>query len=236
MGWRWWAVDVGWAVLAGLAVGFALGTATGRFLLWLERRADPGLLAHEFIALGSVALAYGLALVVNSYGFLAVFAAGFALRRAAHRAAALPASAPSSTEERALRAVQHFNEQLERFAEVAVVLVIGALLGAVTFRPEFLWFVPLLFLAIRPASVALGTLGSGATRTERSLIGWFGIRGVGSLYYLAFAATHGLHEETAGELASLTLAVVATSIVLHGLSVTPLMDWYERRKAATRRR
>ena len=100
---------------------------------------------------------------MHSYGFLAVFAAGFALRRAAHRAAARPASASPITEERALRAVQHFNEQLERFAEVAVVLVIGALLGAVTFRLEFLWFVPLLLFAIRPASVALGTLGTGAT-------------------------------------------------------------------------
>jgi NhaP-type Na+/H+ or K+/H+ antiporter len=235
-GWRWWAVDVGWAVLAGLAAGFALGSATGRFLLWLERRADPGLLAHEFVALGSVALAYGLALVVNSYGFLAVFAAGFALRRAAHPAAAVPAGGSRGSEERALRAVQHFNEQLERFAEVAVVVVIGALLGTLSFRPAFLWFVPLLFFAIRPASVALGTLGTGATRTERSLIGWFGIRGVGSLYYLAFAATHGVDEKTTGELASLTLAVVATSIVLHGISVTPLMDWYERRKAAARPR
>ena len=91
------------------------------------------------------------------------------------------------------------------------------------------WFVPLLLLAIRPLSVALGIRGAGASRTQRWLLGWFGIRGVGSLYYLMYALNHGLSGALADELVGLTVAVVVASIVLHGISVTPLMAAYERR-------
>jgi hemerythrin superfamily protein len=68
------------------------------------------------------------------------------------------------------------------------------------------WFVPLLLLAIRPLSVALGIRGAGASRSQRWLIGWFGIRGVGSLYYLMYALNHGLSGSLADQLVGLTLA------------------------------
>lgn len=227
-GWRWWAIDVAWAVVAGLALGAMLGTLTGRLASRLAARNDDALVAHEFVALGLVALAYGLALLVHSYGFLAVFAAGFALRRAGHKARD---DAHEAGEGVPLRAVLHFNEQVERFAELAVVLVVGALAGIVTYRAEALWLVLLLFLVIRPLAVLAGTLGADTGRFQRGLSAWFGIRGAGSIYYLAYAITHGVAGEAAQRLAGLTLAAVVASIVLHGVSVTPLMEWYERRKA-----
>ena len=61
-------------------------------------------------------------------------------------------------------------------------------------------------------------------------MGWFGIRGVGSVYYLAFALTHGLPARRSSGCAASTLATVAASVVVHGVSVTPLMDLYLRRK------
>ena len=64
---------------------------------------------------------------------------------------------------------------------------------------------------------------------QRRLIGWFGIRGIGSLYYLAYALNHGLPAEHARTLVALTVAVVVSSIVVHGISVTPLMARYRRR-------
>ena len=76
--------------------------------------------------------------------------------------------------------------------------------------------------------MALGLAGSSATASQRVLIGWFGIRGIGSLYYLMYAINHGLDPALAGVLTSLTLSVVVASIVLHGVSVTPLMAMYER--------
>ncbi|HEX4883314.1 MAG TPA: sodium:proton antiporter [Casimicrobiaceae bacterium] len=228
---RWWAVDVFWAVIAGLVVGFVLGRATGRLVVWLGRKPRDSPLSNEFIALGLVALAYGAALLVHAYGFLAVFAAGFALRQVGHApdARGVPATPEGATPQAALSSVQHFNEQIERFAEMAIVLVIGALAGAVAWRAEVLWFVPLVFLVVRPLAVVAGTLGTGTSRTRMALMSWFGIRGAGSIYYLMFAITNGVTGALAERLAGLALAVVVASIVLHGISVTPLMAWYENR-------
>ena len=78
--WRWWALDVVWAVVGGLAIGYVLGMLVGRSVLYLRTRHREALGADEFIAFGLIALAYGMALLCQTYGFLAVFAAGLALR------------------------------------------------------------------------------------------------------------------------------------------------------------
>ena len=83
-GWRWWVVDVAWAIGGGLAIGAACGAAVGRLVLYLRREHREGMGRDEFLALGLIALSYGGALLAHTYGFLAVFAAGLALR--AHRA------------------------------------------------------------------------------------------------------------------------------------------------------
>ncbi|HEX8672461.1 MAG TPA: cation:proton antiporter, partial [Longimicrobium sp.] len=81
MGWRWFAVDLVWAVVSGLAVGAVLGTLVGRLVLHLRRVHREAVGLDDFLALGLIAFAYGTALLVHGYGFLAVFAAGLALRR-----------------------------------------------------------------------------------------------------------------------------------------------------------
>jgi sodium/hydrogen antiporter len=87
----------------------------------------------------------------------------------------------------------------------------------------------LLFLVIRPAGVWLGLLGSRTTAERRWLSSWFGIRGIGSIYYLMYAINRGLDPALAEQLITITLIVVSTSILAHGVSVTPLMRRYGRR-------
>jgi NhaP-type Na+/H+ or K+/H+ antiporter len=70
------------------------------------------------------------------------------------------------------------------------------------------------------------------TARQRSMISWFGIRGIGSLFYLLFAIRHGVTGPLAQQLISFTLVTVAASIVLHGVSVRPLMRQYMRRKSS----
>jgi NhaP-type Na+/H+ or K+/H+ antiporter len=108
-------------------------------------------------------------------------------------------------------------------------LLIGAMISTRYLPVVALWFVPLLFLVIRPIAAAIGMIGTDTTRVQRGFISWFGVRGIGSIYYLMFAVVHGLEEEIARELIGLTLTVIATSVVIHGISVTPLMSWYNRR-------
>ena len=127
------------------------------------------------------------------------------------------------------QAVLGFNEQLERIGEVAVVILLGSMLSWSTFTLQTVAFVAVLLLVLRPLAVSVGLLGSDLSGTQRALIGWFGIRGIGSLYYLMYAIQHGLPDELAGTLATVTLATVAISIVVHGVSVTPLMGAYRKR-------
>jgi NhaP-type Na+/H+ or K+/H+ antiporter len=93
-----------------------------------------------------------------------------------------------------------------------------------------LWLVPVLLLVIRPVAVVFGLAGLGIPRATVSLISWLGIRGVGSLYYLMFAIGLGVAPELARQLISISLWVIAVSIVIHGISVTPLMHWYQSRR------
>lgn len=245
--WRWWSIDVLWAVAGGLALGYAMGTLVGRAIIYLRTQRLEALGSDEFIALGLIALTYGLALLTLTYGFLAVFAAGLALRRIdepATVATDIVNTELSAEDQRAtgshapahmMRQVERFNSQLESFAEVAIVLVVGVLLASTRFEPAVLWFVPLLFLVIRPVAVAVGLLGTDARPAQRRLMAWFGIRGIGSLYYLLYAISHGIDVPLARQLLSITLAVIVTSVIAHGVSVTPLMKKYERRKASERK-
>jgi len=146
----------------------------------------------------------------------------------AERAATHPKHAPAFM----AHAVLSFNEQIERIAEVVAVTAVGALLWAVDWSRASWWFVALLLLAIRPLAAAVGLAGSATSRPQRALIGWFGIRGIGSLFYLAYAVNHGLALDAAEAMSALVLSAVVVSIVVHGISVTPLMAFYERRKPA----
>lgn len=245
-GWRWWAVDVLWAVAGGLGLGYLMGTLIGRVILYLRMRHREALGSDEFIALGLIALTYGLALLSQTYGFLAVFAAGLALRRIDELPqvpVAPPAPELSAAEQQAsgaeapahmMNEVQRFNSQLESFVEVAMVLTVGVLVATVRFHSEVLWFIPVLFLVIRPLAVYLGLLGTPVKGAQRRLMGWFGIRGIGSLYYLLYAISHDIETALAQRLLSITLAVVIASVIAHGISVTPLMKRYEARKTSRR--
>jgi sodium/hydrogen antiporter len=115
---------------------------------------------------------------------------------------------------------------MEHIGEITIVLILGGALYLRFFDVEALWFIPILFLIIRPISTYAGLLGTAASKHQKRLMGWFGIRGIGSLYYLAYALNKGLPEDLADRIVSLTMATVAVSIVAHGISVTPLMNRY----------
>lgn len=241
-GWRWWAIDVFWAGVGGLAIGGGLGWLAGRTILYLRIHHREALGLDEFLTLGLIAFSYGIALLCHTYGFLAVFAAGLALQHTGRGpeeavssednavTAEQKATSPELGPQHMAGGVLGFTEQLERVLEVAVVLMVGAMLSYVVHSGQLLWIAAVLFVVIRPISVWLGLLGSATSPRQRRLISWFGIRGIGCIYYLFYAINHGIDAGLASRLLVLTLLIVTSSIVLHGVSVTPLMDRYARRR------
>jgi NhaP-type Na+/H+ or K+/H+ antiporter len=251
-GWHWWTVDLLWSTIGGALIGAVIGAVIGKLVIFLRTRHQSAVGLDEFLSLGVIAVSFGVAQLSLASGFLSVFAAGLALRRARDhplagtaslghaRAAGVPGHADPSTHSHhasaaMTRAVQGFNEQLERLAELGIVVVIGAMLPYIALYANLWWFTALLFLAVRPVSVFLGMAWSGVPAHQRTLMGWLGIRGIGSVYYLMFALHHGVAGPFAQELVTLTLVAVTASIVAHGVSVRPLMKWYARCEAAARR-
>ena len=247
-GWRWAAVDVLWATAGGLTIGWVLGTLVGRLVVHLRRAHRESVGSDDFLGLGLIALAYAVALVAHAYGFLAVFAAGLALRRVERdaggaasgppddaqwsAAAGGPAEAATHAEKAPAymaAAVLGFNGQLERVAELLVVGVIGVLLASTRVGWPQVAFAAVLLGVIRPLAVLAGLWRTPAVLPRRRLIAWFGIRGVGSVYYLAYAANHGFGGPAAERVGGLVVVAVAASVVAHGVSVTPLMRRYYRR-------
>lgn len=245
---RWWLVDVLWAVVGGFGIGGLLGYGVGRYVLYLTARHQKVVPLGEYLLLGLIGVAYGLTLEFKAYGFLAVFAAGVGVR-AAERQATGPSKSDQAVKDAIAGAASKnslqdpnvaaayftgelltMNEQLERILEVALVLMLGAVLLVAGLAPAAAWFAPLLFLVIRPLA-ALPLLAAGRFSVyEYSLVAWFGIRGIGSIYYLMYAIEHGLPQDLAKILVSLTLTVIALSIVVHGVSVTPLLMRYRRQQ------
>jgi NhaP-type Na+/H+ or K+/H+ antiporter len=251
LGWAWW--DLLWAVGVGLAIGGAVGWLVGHGTLVLQRKRGITIGLHEFLVLGLIALAYGLAELVYAYGFLAVFAAGYALRYIELRAAdhsPHPARVPSAPAREKVadsdelqepqKAAQFlaaslldFNDKLEHLLLAAVMVLVGGVLVAEHWSTDTLWLAPLLFIVIRPAAVAIGLARGSTGPVPVALMGWFGVRGIGSLYYLTYAIEHGLSDPLGQRLTGIVLSLIVVSVVVHGISVVPLMRWYERHEEST---
>ena len=243
--WLW--RDLVWASAGAIALGVA-GGALLAWLGWQVRAKEPKhAMLDDLAALGLIALVYGVSTWLHAWGFLAVFFAGVALRQTELRLAGAPQDRQGLLQAEETHAVSAtkphasevpltvsgeslvFKEHLERLSELTLVLLLGGTVKASAWNWQA-WSVALfLLLVARPASVMLGLLASGTSVRLRGLAAWFGVRGIGSLYYLSYAIAHGLADGMARELADITLVVVILSIVAHGLTVKPLLERYWRK-------
>lgn len=253
-GWRWLGVDVLWALVGGLFIGGGLGALIGKLVVYLRTRHQEAVGLDEFLALGLVALAFSVAQLAQASDFISVFAAGLALQRVreSSRNQPAPGAGPAGLQDKAahlavathprhagaymMQAVRGFNDQLERIAELVIILAVGAMLPYIEIDRWTIIFLALLLFVLRPLAVWLGLLGAAVAADQRLLIAWFGIRGIGSIYYLMFALNHGITGALVDQVISATLAAVTASIILHGVSVTPLMALYTRRQVGKSQR
>lgn len=248
-----------WAVPAGLLTGYVLGKLVARFAIFLRSRNPRTGAPGDFLALSLIAMAYATAEAMGAWGFLAAFAAGLGFRHAEVRVAEKHAAAkaersdgapphapleelvaapclnreaghPTRAAGQMVADIISFGDQAERLLEVVLVLMIGICLSTY-WDPRALAIGLALFLVIRPLATLLLLMGTPTHKVQRGLMGWFGIRGIGSLYYLAYSLNHGLGDDPAG-LAEIALSVVALSIALHG-ATSPLLERYEK-SVATR--
>jgi sodium/hydrogen antiporter len=227
-GLRWVLVDVLWATVGGIAIGVAGGMAIAHLAAGLRRAHPASERFDDFIGLGLIGAVYGAAVLAQTWGFLAVFFAAVALRQTelclAGEGPAPAAVAPAIPQVSVDALV--FKEHLERLSVILLVLLIGGMLFLDSWSWRALGLAAFVFVVARPLSVMGGLAGTRTPWPMRGMIGWFGVRGIGSLYYLMVAIGHGLPEWLALELIHLTLIVVTLSILAHGISAKPLMLGY----------
>ncbi|SCF30276.1 sodium/proton antiporter, CPA1 family (TC 2.A.36) [Micromonospora mirobrigensis] len=214
---EWFAVDVLYKLAVGVGGGLLIGWLLGKLFFRAPREIRLAKHAEGFLALAATFLAYGLVEVAGGYGFLAVFVAARAIRAA------------ERTHE--FHSVLHdFAEQVERLLTVMLLLlfggaIVGGLLKPLTWQAAAVGLA--LIFVIRPLAGWLSLRGAPGRPAEHWVISAFGIRGVGSFYYLAYATT-----KTEFQQAQLVWAmaglVVLVSVVVHGVAATPVMQLLDR--------
>ena len=247
-GLRWALVDVLWATVAGVAIGVASGAALAHLARKLRGNPHRHKLMDDFLGLGLIGVVYGLSVWVDAWGFLAVFFAAAALRQTELKLASTdmdnvdpdrprtgriePEATNEGLDDEPAPTVSEgslvFKEHLERLSELMLVLLIGGTLFLDSWSWRAVGLALFLFVVARPVSVLASLLFTRTSWPMRGMVGWFGVRGIGSLYYLMYVIQHGLPEDLALELIQLTLVAVSLSILVHGTSVKPLMSLFWR--------
>lgn len=220
---HWLALDVVWRLSAGVLAGLAVG--------WLLRKLIFGALserlrlAHStegFVALAATFLTYGFTELINGYGFVAVFVCACTMR--------------AGERSHSYHQVLHqYVEQLERLLTVAILILLGGaaasgLLAGVRWQEVLVAL--LLILVVRPVSGLIGLARGKTGPRERRVIAFFGVRGIGSLFYIAYAVTHGDFPEQ-DALWRIICLVVIGSVLIHGVTAAPVMDYLDRERRRT---
>ncbi|HEV7253186.1 MAG TPA: cation:proton antiporter [Mesorhizobium sp.] len=214
---EWLALDVLWRVGAGAVAGWLVGASLGWLAFRMPNRANLARTGAGFVALGIALIAYSLTELIEGYGFMAVFVAALAFR-------AVERNHDYHGE------LHDFVEALERLLLVVLLVFFGAsITGGGLFR-EVDWavvaFALVAIFIVRPLAAWISFLGRSESALERLIIGFFGIRGVGSFYYLAYGLNHAgfdLPDRLWGAIG----VTVLISVVLHGAAVTPVMRRYD---------
>ncbi|MFE6134226.1 cation:proton antiporter, partial [Streptomyces sp. NPDC056437] len=217
-------------LLAKTAIGIAAGLVTGRLLGWMFFRAKPSAVRlsehlEGFVALGATFLSYGIAEIAHGYGFLAVFVTACTVRAVERN--------------HGYHKVLHeFTEQIERMLTAFFLFLLGAYLAKTGFD-TLTWPAALLglllVLAVRPVTAWVSQIGLSTGPREKIVTSAFGIRGIGSLFYLAYALGHNDFNGLAKQMWSLIAFTVLVSVILHGITATPVITRLDRLRRTSRK-
>lgn len=207
----WFAIDVLWKLAAGAGMGWLTGRALG-FLIFHSEKLGLSRLGDGLVALAATFIAYAVTELVHGYGFLAVFVCALTIR-------AWERNHDFHDE------MHHFSDQIERLLVMLVLVLFGGaiaqgLLSALTWADMGIGLAVL--LVVRPLAGMIAMIGSGQPLRDRALLSFLGIRGLGTVYYIAYALNHGDFGDSE-RLWAIVGFIIFASIVIHGVSASPLL-------------
>jgi NhaP-type Na+/H+ or K+/H+ antiporter len=215
----WLLHSVLWEIGIGVAGGWLIGKIFGWLTFHVPADTKLAKTGDGLIAIAATFVSYGITELLNCYGFLAVFVTALTLRRS-HR-------------DHDFNYQMHaITEQIERIAMMVLLVLFGGALvdGLLQSLHWSDWLAAMaIIFVVRPIAGMAGLTGLKADRSEKLTLSFFGIRGVGSFYYVAYALNHGAFAQ-ADRLWAIIGMVVLLSILLHGLTVTPMMRALDRQQ------
>jgi NhaP-type Na+/H+ or K+/H+ antiporter len=221
--WSSFALDaVAIRLAIGLVAGVGAGWVIGHFVYGVHEERQLSRTGDGFVALGATLAIYALTELAHGYGFLAVFVAGLMLRRAAR---------DHDFNDR----LHDFADESERLLMMVLLVLFGGMLSAGDLLSFIGWpdvaFAAAALFVVRPLAGWIALAGLKLDPLERGVVAFFGIRGLGSVFYFAYGINQGAFEEPTRLWGAVGL-VILISILLHGVTVTPVMKRLERRREA----
>jgi NhaP-type Na+/H+ or K+/H+ antiporter len=209
---EWLARDVLYRIAVGAALGSAVGWLLGKVLFAVPSWNTLAQTGPGVIALAGVLLCYGVVELAEGYGFIGVFVAGLVCRRAEEK-------------HEFHRRLHVFSQSIEHAITAILLVLLGstlpALWPALDWRHSVIGFG--LLLVIRPLAGWLSLLGTSLGARERAVVAFFGVRGIGSIYYVAYASTH-IEFVNEDQLWALVAFTDFASTVIHGASKRLIVD------------
>lgn len=203
---EWFARDVVYRIAVGTASGAAVGWLLGKMLFSLPRRNPLARTASGVLALAGVLLCYGATELVEGYGFIAAFVAGLTLRRV------------EQGHEFHGR-LHSFSEAIEHALTAILLLLIGGALPLLWHELDWQHAAVALALifVIRPLAGWISLAGTDLLGRERLVVAAYGVRGIGSIYYLGYATSHFAFVNEGQLWATIALTILLSTVV-HGLT------------------
>ena len=209
--WIWF--DLIYKITIGIVFGFLIGKALAYLIFTVADRVEFIVIKDGFVAVAATLLVYGFTEMVKGYGFIAVFAAAITIRN-------------SELHHKYHKRLHEFTDQVERIL-IGIVLILfgGSLVTGIL--DHLTWPMAiggvLFVLLIRPVTSLIALIGIPIHVKEKLAIGFFGIKGMGSIFYLAFALQEAKFPRVE-ELWAMVSFVVLLSIIVHGLTATSIMQ------------
>jgi NhaP-type Na+/H+ or K+/H+ antiporter len=220
---EWFLLDVIYQIVAGVVSGYVVGLGLAYAIFGTPSTTELARLLEGAEALAATLFSYGLTELIGGYGFIAVFVTAVVLRH-------------YEWEHDYYTELHDFTVMVERLL-IAIILVLfggaiaGGLLDHLTVEGALVGL--LLVFVVRPITGVVGMVGGAGSWRERAVISAFGIRGIGSFYYLSHALNQASFQEfelivERPVLWSVLGFVVIVSMVVHGATATPVMDYVDR--------
>ena len=210
LSWLW--MDILYRIAAGVLIGYAVGRLLAYLVIYLPENENFVVIRDGFVGIAITLAVYGVTEMIHGYGFIAVFVTAITLRNA-------------EMGHKYHKKLHGFTDQIEKILVAIVLILLGGAVVSGILKPltgGWAIFGIVFLLIIRPLTAMVSMIGVPYHIEEKMAVSFFGIRGIGSFFYLAFALIESKFNNGT-ELWAVTSFIVLASIFIHGISATTVI-------------